>query len=322
MDVVMLAEHGIHYACAALGTAATPEQMERLFRMTSDVVFCFDGDPAGRRAAWRALENALPFMRDGRSARFMFLPEGEDPDSYVRGQGADAFEALMARAPTLTGFLFDTLRNRADTGTAEGQAKLKEEARPLIERLPDGTLKTLATQRLSELIGLSLDRTENELGLRRQGGRRVASPPPATGGAPGVASPARRAITLLVHFPRLAATAGDVRDLAFLETRGAELLFEILETLEALPDLTTAGLLEHFRDHPHGGALMRIASADPPPAGDALEAELLGCLERVRLEPGEARFRALRERVREGRASEAEQREYAMLAQGQASRPR
>ena len=170
MDVVMLNEFGIDYACAALGTAATPEQMERLFRFNPDVVFCFDGDKAGRRAAWRALENALPLLRDGCRARFMFLPDGEDPDSFVQTHGKEAFEALLARSPTLIEFMFQSLRENSDTHTPEGQARLKEQARPLIERLPDGTLKTLAAQRLAELLGLSLDRTEGELGIRNAPG--------------------------------------------------------------------------------------------------------------------------------------------------------
>jgi DNA primase len=321
MDVVMLAEHGIDYACAALGTAATPDQMERLFRVNADVVFCFDGDSAGRRAAWRALENALPFMRDGRSARFMFLPEGEDPDSFVRGQGRAAFEALMAHAPTLTGYLFDELRARIDTRTAEGQARLKEEARPLIEKFPDGTLKTLATQRLSELIGLSLERTEGELGLRRSAGG--APPAPALRAAsPGMPRPARRAITLLLHHPRLAQGVDDVRDIAMLDTPGAALLAELVEVLKSRPHLTTAGIVEHFREHPTGKALMRLAGAEAPAWNEALAEELADCLHEVRREPAKLRFQELLARVRDGTANRSEQIEYAALAQAQGRRSR
>jgi DNA primase len=314
MDVVMLAEHGVDYACATLGTAATPEQMEQLFRVCPDAVFCFDGDAAGRRAAWRALENALPQMRDGRSARFVFLPEGEDPDSFVRARGRAAFEALLADAPTASTFLFEQLRERVDTGTPEGRARLTEEARPLIERMPEGVLRTLATQRLSELIGLPLERTEGELGLRpATAGARAPGPAPA---APGVATPARRAVSLLLHHPRLAATAGEVTDLAELDTPGADLLSELVSVLKARPQLSTAGIVEHFRDHPRARALARLAAADAPPDGNGLEAELADCLERLRLEPGERRFQRLRQRVLEGGATPEEQREYASLAQG------
>ncbi len=321
MDVVMLAEHGVHTACATLGTAATPEQMERLFRACPDAVFCFDGDAAGRRAAWRALENALPQMRDGRSARFMFLPEGEDPDSFVRGQGREAFEALLGQAPTLTQFLFDTLREGADTRSPEGRARLTETARPLIERMPEGPLRTQATQRLSELIGLTLERTEGELGLAPA---RAQAPGPAVGrthGPPGVVPPARRAVSLVLHHPELAAGAGDVADLALLDTPGAALLAQLIAVLKERPRLTTAGLVEHFREHPLGGALARLAAAEAPPGGDALEAEFRDCLDRLRREPEELRYQRLRERVRDRTATEAEQREYALLAQTRARHP-
>jgi DNA primase len=322
MDVAMLHEFGIDYACAALGTAATPDQMERLFRFIPDVVFCFDGDKAGRRAAWRALENALPLMRDGCRARFMFLPDGEDPDSFVQSQGKEAFEALLARSPTLIEFLFQNLRENVDTHSPEGQARLKEQARPLIERLPHGTLKTLAAQRLAELLGLSLARTEGELGISHASaagaGASAANFAPAAQRTPrSVVTPARRAITALVHFPMLAAHADDVRDIALLGNAGAEILAALITTLKAQPNLSTAGLLEHFRDHAQGEALMRLATSEPPPDGDALQVEFLDCLERVRREPIERRYQYLRERVRHKTATDAEAREYGMQSRNQ-----
>ena len=171
---------------------------------------------------------------EGFGIGFHFLPDGEDPDSFVQGHGKQAFEALLASSPTLTEFLFQTLRESADTHTPEGQARLKEQARPLIERLPDGTLKTLAAQRLSELLGLSLDRIEGELGIRQAGGASTRTQNWGTAPTPvqpprGVVSPARRAITTLVHYPALAAHADDVRDIALLDTPGAELLAELIK---------------------------------------------------------------------------------------------
>ena len=330
MDVVMLAESGVDYAVAALGTAATPEQIERLLRAHPDVVFCFDGDAAGGRAAWRALENALPFMKDGRSARFAFLPQGEDPDSFVGRHGREAFESLLESAPTLTGYLFDTLRARNDTRTPEGQARLTEEARPLIERLPEGTLRTLAAQRLSQLIGLSLDRTEGELGLRQAPAPREA-PPEAGAGTTGrsVTTPARRAVSLLLHRPALAATAGDVTDLPLLGTPGAALVAELVEFLKPRPHMSTAGLVEHFREHPHGESLSRLAASkalthldgsDAAIDGEALESEFQDCLQQVRRDRQEIRYQELRQRMNEGAATEAEQREYAALAQSRKGR--
>src|SRR5215212_7351446 len=109
MDVVALAQHGVEYAVATLGTATTPTHMQKLFRLTDSVVFCFDGDVAGKKAAWRALENALPVLADGKNAQFVFLPDGEDPDDYIRARGKNAFEALITQATPLSQFLLREL---------------------------------------------------------------------------------------------------------------------------------------------------------------------------------------------------------------------
>ena len=124
MDVVALAQHDIHNAVATLGTAATEAHLEQLFRTSEDVVFCFDGDEAGRRAAWRALETTLPAMHDGRQAFFMFLPDGQDPDSLVRARGTAAFESAVATADSLGTFLFDHLAAGVDLGTIDGRSRL------------------------------------------------------------------------------------------------------------------------------------------------------------------------------------------------------
>src|SRR5690606_18904028 len=137
MDVVALAQAGIRYAVATLGTATTPEHLDRIFRSTREVVFSFDGDKAGRRAAWRALESALGAVRDGRQLRFLFLPEGEDPDSLVRKEGKAALEARIETALPLSEFLLETLAKQADLDTIEGRARLVDLAKPLIEKIPD-----------------------------------------------------------------------------------------------------------------------------------------------------------------------------------------
>jgi DNA primase len=136
MDVVGLREAGIPWAVATLGTATTPEHLERLFRVTEEVVFCFDGDRAGRQAAWRALENTLPTLGEGRQVRFLFLPEGEDPDSLVRTEGAEAFTARLARALPLSDYLHDELAARVDMDSMDGRARLAELAKPLVAKVP------------------------------------------------------------------------------------------------------------------------------------------------------------------------------------------
>ena len=154
MDVVALAQHGVEYAVATLGTATTPTHVQKLFRLTDNVVFCFDGDAPGRKAAWRALENALPVLSDGKNAQFLFLPDGEDPDDYVRARGKAAFETLIARATPLSEFLLRELTASHPTTTTEGRAALVTAARPLLAQLSAPILSALLRRQLAELTGL------------------------------------------------------------------------------------------------------------------------------------------------------------------------
>src|SRR5512143_157141 len=150
MDTVALAQYGIRNVVATLGTAVTPEHLDLLFRNTSEVVFCFDGDHAGRQAAWRGLENALPAMHDGRQVRFIFLPEGEDPDTLVRRIGAEEFNKAIAAAVPLSEFMIEQLGQQIDLRSVDGQAQLVEKVRPLIARMPAGIYRTLMVERLAE----------------------------------------------------------------------------------------------------------------------------------------------------------------------------
>ncbi|MBM7062240.1 DNA primase [Pseudomonas sp. UL073] len=156
MDVIALAQQGLRNAVATLGTATSEEHLKRLFRIVPSVLFCFDGDQAGRNAAWRALESTLPSLQDGRRARFLFLPEGEDPDSLVRAEGTDAFRARITQhAQPLADYFFQHLMEEADPRSLEGKAHLATLAAPLIEKIPGTNLRTLMRQRLSEITGLS-----------------------------------------------------------------------------------------------------------------------------------------------------------------------
>lgn len=155
MDVIALAQQGLRNAVATLGTATSDEHLKRLFRIVPSVLFCFDGDAAGRKAAWRALESALPNLQDGRRARFLFLPEGEDPDSLVRREGTDAFMArIQQQAQPLADYFFQQLSDEADPRSLEGKAHLATLAAPLIEKIPGANLRALMRQRLGEITGL------------------------------------------------------------------------------------------------------------------------------------------------------------------------
>ncbi len=180
MDVVALAQHGVDCAVATLGTATTPVHVQKLFRQTDTVVFCFDGDNAGRKAAWRALENTLPVLADGKNARFLFLPDGEDPDDFVRRRGKAAFEQALAQAVPLSEFLLRELVAHHPPTDAEGRAALVTAARPHLAAIEAPLLRALITRRLAELSGLP----EPELRALLPAARPPAAPADAPGRPP------------------------------------------------------------------------------------------------------------------------------------------
>src|SRR5690606_20314210 len=154
MDVVALAQFGVTQAVATLGTATTPDHAELLFRNAPDVYFCFDGDRAGRAAAWKALESVLPRMKDGRQGYFLFLPDGEDPDSIVRKEGVEGFDARLRDAMPLSEFFYNTLSSDVNLSSLDGKARLAERCKPLLAQIPDGAFGDLMQQRLTELTGV------------------------------------------------------------------------------------------------------------------------------------------------------------------------
>ncbi|MCB1669172.1 MAG: DNA primase [Porticoccaceae bacterium] len=177
MDVVALAQHNIHNAVATLGTAATPEHLDKLFRYTAEVVFCFDGDNAGRKAARRALETTLPAMLDGRTVRFLFLPDGEDPDTLVRKIGTADFNNMIRGAQPISAFLFDNLAEGIDTDSLDGKARLSKLAAPLINRIPEGVFKALMLQSLSEKTGVDRDTLKSFITPAKTSPLHIETPP-------------------------------------------------------------------------------------------------------------------------------------------------
>jgi DNA primase len=170
MDVVALAQFGVGYAVATLGTATTPVHVTKLLRLADELVFSFDGDAAGRKAAWRALEVSLPLATDAKPIRFLFLPEEDDPDTYIRKHGKDAFERLVREAPTLSAFLLAELRAGADLGTAEGRSRLLVTAKPLVQKVAAPALKLQVVKAVAELAQVSQEEAERLLELRSPGG--------------------------------------------------------------------------------------------------------------------------------------------------------
>ncbi len=289
MDVVALARNGIDFATATLGTATTAEHLNRLFRITDNVVFCFDGDRAGKAAAWRALENALPQIREGRQIRFVFLPDGHDPDSYVGERGADAFVAAIESGLALSDYLIGELAGQVDMDTVDGKARLAELARPLLNRIPPGVYHELLVDSLAAAVGLGAARLGKM--LQSQAGHDPASAQPASGRSSpartslknGQPSVVRRAITLLLNEPH-AADNLDIEKLAGVSRPGIDLLQDLIETVQAEPNITTAGLLERWRHHEQGRHLGKLAAVEMPESEEFDAAgELSACLDQLAL---------------------------------------
>jgi len=346
MDVVSLHQAGITYAVATLGTSTTPEHLQRIFRLVGEVVFCFDGDRAGRAAAWRALENAVGEAKQGRQVRFLFLPEGHDPDTLVREEGQAAFEGRMAAATPLSEYLIRELSSRVETGSVDGRAKLVELARPLVRRIPSDVYRELLVQQLAEVVGMAPGRLGELLGAA---GVEPGSPPSRIARATGDSSYSdsnstgygrdeagssrprqaagaavagrgnlvRQAVTLLVHHPAAATavSAQQIEDVAQIERPGIALLAELLSQLREDPPPNTAAVLERWRGRPEHGSLAKLAQAvciAPDAAGAT--AELRSALNRLITEESPVRrLDELMAKARDASLDDAEKQELQSL---------
>lgn len=277
MDVVALAQFGVEFTVATLGTATTRDHLERLFRHAPEVIFCFDGDRAGREAAWRALENALPVLRDGRQISYLFLPEGEDPDTLVRREGTEAFLARVRKATPLPDYFFDSLSRQVDLGRLDGRARLVELARPLLSKLPPGVLRELMRQRLAELSRVEPTR----LSLGAETPASVPAPPPVSGGRREPPSMVRLAIAMLLQRPDLAQNVSEPAALAELELPGMDLFIHLLGVIQGTPGLNTASIIERFNDSEHKHSLAKLVFWDHPALRQDLVAEFNGVLNRL-----------------------------------------
>ena len=351
MDVVSLHQAGVTYAVATLGTSTTPEHLQRIFRLVGEVVFCFDGDRAGRAAAWRALENAVAEVKQGRQVRFLFLPDGHDPDTLVREEGRAGFEQRLADAIPLSEYLIRELSARVETGSVDGRAKLVELARPLVRKIPSDVYRELLVNQLAEVVGMPAARLQTLLGGTEgadSSSPNAASARPSTapkssfsernssgyerpsglGGArfgashasaPGRGNLVRQAVTLLVHHPGAAsAVSGQQIDaVAAIDRPGIPLLAELLTQLREDPPANTAAVLERWRDRPEQGSLAKLAAAvclAPDAAGAA--AELRSALNRlISDESPVRRLDELMAKARDSALDEAEKQELQALLQ-------
>ena len=311
MDVIALAQFGIPYAVATLGTSTSETHLERLFRIVPEVVFCFDGDEAGRKAAFRGLEATLPAMQDGRQAKFLFLPEGEDPDTVVRATGKAYLENLFDHADPLETFLFNHLAEGLDLESMDGRARFSKLAAPHLHRLPEGVFKTLMYQALADKTGIDVEN------LKR------LQPPPAprpepenTGGtaeisnapppydtqepppemevppeyiasehlSPSSFNPVHRLLGLLVLKPALVEhvpselLSGD-------GDRDEMLLSEVVTHIGRYPEVTTAALLGFWFGTPEGDFLNALAGRETIEEDAGLEALCVALVEKLSRHP-------------------------------------
>jgi DNA primase len=323
MDVIALAQHGIPYAVATLGTSTSETHLERLFRIVPEVVFCFDGDDAGRKAAFRGLEATLPAMQDGRQAKFLFLPEGEDPDTVVRAKGKAFLENLFDHADPLETFLFKHLAEGLDLESMDGRARFSKLAAPHLHRLPEGVFKTLMYQALAEKTGIDVDslkRLQPPPAPRPEPNAVAPSsdqdgPPPTDPDepppenvmptdepeleslSPSSLNPIHRLLGLLVLKPTL---VGHVTD-ALLITEGnrdAVLLSEVVVHIRKHPEVTTAALLGFWFGTPEGDFLNALAGRETVEEDAGLEALCTALVEKLRRHPAldaaRQRFEALK----------------------------
>ncbi|GHC16483.1 DNA primase [Kushneria pakistanensis] len=323
MDVVALAQHGVDYAVATLGTATTEEHLRRLFRLVDEVVFCFDGDAAGRQAAHRALNTVLPLMIDGRQARFLFLPEGEDPDSLIRQEGGEAFEQRVVRAGSLTEYLFDHASQGRDLRRIEDRERFASAVLEGIGRLPQGLLKSLLMRELSERTGLERDTLEaisegnarpaaaaahapQEQARGHEAGHR--EPPPAKASprrAQGEAtlSTSGRILHLIVHSPSLVDALPE-GEAWCPEDDDGQLLQEVVRLVRAGGYRSSQVLLAHFHGSSHGSRLLALLRREPLIPGPLRHREIEVLVahfeqQRQRLSP-ERELEALQDRERNG----------------------
>jgi len=315
MDVVALAQNGIEYAVASLGTATTKDQIQKLFRSVHQVIFCYDGDQAGQKAAWRALENTLPILRDGLEARFLFLPDGEDPDSMVRKEGKDAFETRLENAIPLSEFLFDKLLKEIDTSSMDGKASLAKTAKPLLATIPESVFRDLMYKRLSELVGISDEKLQGEHvsaeteKIQKQPTTRLRSNREVKQNA------TRDAIALLLQHPELVKETNIPDFFATASIQGFSLLYALYQTALNNPEISSSALLERWRDKKDFEILQKLIQRNVF-GTDEKAAQLAvfnDAIQRLTMKFNDERYEILEAKLKQDGLSDEELEEYKAL---------
>jgi len=281
MDVVALAQFDVKYAVATMGTAISAKHLSELYRHTKHIIFCFDGDQAGRNAAWKALETCIDTLQDDQQIQFMFLPDDEDPDSYIRKTGKTLFESELDRSIPLMEFFFETLGQQANLRGIDGQARLIARVKPYLEKLKNSTYHQLMIARLSEYVQLTTSDLAKSIAPNSQKKHSKKNKRVIKKERPLSPSPVRIVIALLLEQPNLAMSVKNLTRFDSLELPGIKLLQDLLEFLQANPQVKTAAILEHWRGSNEGKQLLKVALWPHLVPDDGVLSEFDGAIARL-----------------------------------------
>ena len=316
MDVIALAQFDISYAVATLGTATTQEHIKQLFRAVPEIIFCFDGDRAGREAAWRALENAMPVMQDGKEIRFLFLPDGEDPDTQVRKIGKEAFEDNYQNAASLNAYFIENLHERFNITSDEGKARFIQEASKLLQLMPDTLVKDqlilrlakqtsidekiLRKRQLSSDMAFTNDDSFSNQNINNNSISRISNREVRQ-------TPIRYAISLLLNEPSLIKNIKNIEEIALSKLPGSDLLTTLIEALQENPNIKPVALLDRWKNTELEAPLAQLMKWQPESEDlDMLQHEFQGCLKQIRKRADETKIEHLLHLERTTGLSEAQ----------------
>ena len=309
MDVVALAQHHIFNVVATLGTATTIQHIQQLFNYTQEVVFCFDGDRAGRDAAWRAAQQTIPLFKDGLETKFLFLPQDEDPDSLIRQRGKNIFLQYVKDSQTLSTFIFEKLSESIDIRTPAGKAKLAQQAKSLLSKFPDGVYKKLIFEELEKIVGTPIHyEIANATSYKSKVDKTTTSK----------ITPVRLAISALLHDPTLVAEINTTENLEHADIPGLDLLKEISNIWINEPDLNQAALVERFRGKPEEIQIKKLLAWKSPEL-DSPKQAFTDAMDWVYRKAKSARIQQLIDKESTSGLSEDERQEFRNLLQQKAS---
>jgi len=315
MDVVALAQFDVGYTVATLGTATTPVHVSKLLRLADELVFSFDGDAAGRKAAWRALEVSLPLATDSKPIKFLFLPDGEDPDSFVRRHGKDAFEKLVRESQTLSEFLLGELQSQSNLAVAEGRSQFLSAAKPHIQKIEAPALKLQILKEAARLAGVTQEEAQ---GIFGSGTEKPAyrQPAPARKSFNPPSTPEWKLLSYVVARPALAAQIDtSLIDMSLPESQALKALADRYLAHAAADEASSAMLVEHFQNSPHAEILF-AAQANTMELADTTEQarlQMQHALWKIEINRKNSFIKALGEKLRQGKLSKEEHLQYGQM---------